>query len=58
MKDIIFMEKNIYIKTEPGGRIFFGKMSEYDINLFKKSYLASMSYIDDIHICRGEIYCG
>jgi hypothetical protein len=31
------MEKNIYIKTEPGGKIAFGKMSEYDVDLFKKS---------------------
>jgi hypothetical protein len=31
------MDKNIYIKTEPGGKISFGKMSEYDVDLFKKS---------------------
>lgn len=31
------MEKNIYIKTEPGGKVSFGKMSENDIEIFNKS---------------------
>jgi len=31
------MEKDIYIKTEPGGKISFGMMSDVDIELFNKS---------------------
>lgn len=31
------MEKELYIKTEPGGTIAFGKMSEHDIDIFNKS---------------------
>ena len=33
------MEKEIYIKTEPGGRVSFGKMSDHDIELLNKSKL-------------------
>jgi len=31
------MERDIYIKTEPGGRIGFGKMSDNDLDLLDKS---------------------
>jgi hypothetical protein len=31
------MEKKLYIKTEPGGTVCFGKMSDQDIDLFEKS---------------------
>lgn len=31
------MEKDIYIKTEPGGKVCFGKMSDHDVELFNKS---------------------
>lgn len=30
--------KRIYIKTEPGGRILFGKLDEIEANLLQKSY--------------------
>lgn len=33
------MEKDIYIKTEPGGKVSFGKMSVSDVELLKKSKL-------------------
>jgi hypothetical protein len=33
------MEKDIYIKTEPGGKVSFGKMSDTDVELLKKSKL-------------------
>ena len=31
------MDKSLYIKTEPGGKISFGMMPEHDVELFKKS---------------------
>jgi hypothetical protein len=31
------MDKDVYIKTEPGGIVSFGKLTPYDINLFKLS---------------------
>jgi hypothetical protein len=31
------MEKNLYIKTEPGGKVSFGRLSESDLDLFSKS---------------------
>ena len=34
------MEKNIYIKTEPGGKISFGKMSELDLEIFDNSKIS------------------
>lgn len=31
------MDRDVYIKTEPGGKIGFGKMSDYDLELFTES---------------------
>ena len=31
------MDKSLYIKTEPGGKISFGVMPEHDVELFNKS---------------------
>lgn len=31
------MDKSVYIKTEPGGKVGFGKLSAYELELFEKS---------------------
>ena len=48
------MEKNIYIKTDPGGKVCFGRMSDQDMDLFEKSKLTQTLSKDLIYrIKRG-----